>query len=121
MKFLVPILFAAGAFAAEPISPELAVLSAEARGVLAHNCTKCHGQQKQKAELRLDLREAAMKGGESGAVITPGKPDASELIRRLKLPLTDEEAMQPKKGPLDPKDVATLEKWIAAGASGEGN
>ena len=116
MKYLVPILFAASAFAAEPLSPEMAVLSAEARGVLAHNCTKCHGQQKQKAELRLDLREAAMKGGESGAVITPGKSDASELIRRLKLPVTDDEAMPPKKGPLDPKDVATLEKWIAAGA-----
>lgn len=116
MKSYIPILFAASALAAEPIPQELAVLSAEARGVLAHNCTKCHGQHKQKGELRLDLRDAAMKGGESGKSIVPGKPAASELVRRIKLPHTDDETMPPEKGPLDAKDIALLEKWIAAGA-----
>ncbi len=106
----------AGTAVAAPLSQELAILSAEARGILAHNCTKCHGQHKQKGDLRLDLRDAAMKGGESGIAITPGKADESELVRRLLLPKSDDELMPPEKGPLDAKDIATLKKWIAAGA-----
>lgn len=105
-----------GVAAAAPLPQELAILSAEARGILAHNCTKCHGQHKQKGDLRLDLREAAMKGGESGVAIKPSKPDESELMRRLLLPKSDDEMMPPEKGPLDAKDIATLKKWIAAGA-----
>ncbi|MES2568758.1 MAG: c-type cytochrome domain-containing protein, partial [Verrucomicrobiota bacterium] len=46
--------------AAEPGHEEL-ILSAQARGVLAHHCTKCHGQQKQKGGLRLDTREGATR------------------------------------------------------------
>ena len=116
MKIPIFLLFAASAFAAEPLAPEQAALSVEARGVLAHHCTKCHGQQKQKGGLRLDLREAAMKGGDDGAVIAPGKPDASDLIRRIRLAHGDADAMPPEKGPLDPRDLGTLVKWIAAGA-----
>jgi hypothetical protein len=116
MKYLFLILSAASGMAAQPIPQELAVLSAEARGILAHNCTKCHGQHKQKGELRLDLRDAAMKGGESGQSIVAGKPEESELVRRLKLPHTDDELMPPENGPLDAKDIALLEKWIKAGA-----
>ncbi|MEK0449057.1 MAG: hypothetical protein RL088_1325 [Verrucomicrobiota bacterium] len=116
MRILFPLLAVATLAQAEPLSPELALLSAEARGVLAHNCTKCHGQHKQKGGLRLDLRDAAMKGGESGAAIKAGKPDESELLRRVMLPKDDDEIMPPEKGPLDPKDAATLRKWIAAGA-----
>ena len=116
MKILSLLLFATSALAAEPLAPELAALSVEARGVLAHHCTKCHGQQKQKGGLRLDLRDAAMKGGEDGAVIAPGKPDASDLIRRIRLAHGDDDAMPPEKGPLDPRDLDTLVKWIAAGA-----
>ena len=116
MKGLVFLLLATSVAAAEPLTPELATLSAEARGVLAHHCTKCHGQQKQKGGLRLDLRDAAMKGGEDGAVIAPGKADASDLIRRIRLGHGDDDAMPPEKGPLDPQDIATLVKWMAAGA-----
>ena len=116
MKIPIFLLLAVSALAAEPLTPEQAVLSLEARGVLAHHCTKCHGQQKQKGGLRLDLREAAMKGGDEGAVIAPGKPDGSEMIRRIRLAHGDDDAMPPEKGPLDPRDLDTLVKWIAAGA-----
>lgn len=102
--------------ASEPLAPELAALSVEARGVLAHQCTKCHGQQKQKGGLRLDTKEAAIKGGEDGPVIAPGKPDVSELIRRIRLGHGDDDVMPPEKGPMEAKDIATLVKWVAAGA-----
>ena len=97
-------------------SPEELRLSVEARGVLAHQCTKCHGQHKQKGELRLDTREAAMKGGESGASIAPGKPDESDLLRRVVLPTADDEHMPPEKKVIESQNIETLRKWIAAGA-----
>ena len=104
------------ALVAADFSPEQLVLSAEARGVLAHHCTKCHGQQKQKGELRLDTKELALKGGEDGAVFVPEKPAESEIMKRVLLPKGHDEAMPPKDGPLEQADIETLQKWIAAGA-----
>jgi len=112
LRLLLPIV-ASTSFA---FSPDELRLSAEARGVLAHQCTKCHGQQKQKGELRLDTKEAAMKGGENGAAIVPGKPGESELLKRVVLPTADDDHMPPEKKVLEPQDVETLRKWIAAGA-----
>ena len=54
--------------------------------ILAEHCTQCHGvdEKERKSGLRLDQRDAALKGGDSGtAAIVPGKPDKSELIRRI--------------------------------------
>src|SRR4051812_43614940 len=52
----------------------------QVRRVLASYCIECHGPQKQKAGLRLDSREAIVKGGESGPAIVPGKPNESLLV-----------------------------------------
>src|SRR5262245_5459452 len=56
------------------------------RPILANNCLKCHGPDaaERKAGLRLDVREAALGEAESGEhAIVPGKPEASELIKRI--------------------------------------
>src|SRR5438067_11572423 len=45
------------------------------RPVLANHCWQCHGPDKQKASLRLDTREALLKGGETGPAIVTGKPE----------------------------------------------
>ena len=97
-------------------SPEEIQLSVEARGVLAHSCTKCHGQQKQKGGLRLDTKVGATKGGDDGPALVPSQSGEAELLRRIKLPKGHEDAMPPKDGPLDPRDLQTLQKWVAAGA-----
>ena len=58
----------------------------QVRPILVDKCFACHGSdaEHRKGELRLDLRDSAIAGGESGlAAITPGKPDESELIRRI--------------------------------------
>src|SRR4051812_29901588 len=54
------------------------------RPVLADQCLKCHGPQKQKGGLRLDSRATALSGGDSGPAIVPGKPDESLLLTALR-------------------------------------
>ena len=49
--------------------------------LLEARCVKCHGTEKQKGELRLDSLEAALKGGENGPALVPGKPGESLLIK----------------------------------------
>src|SRR4051812_6028187 len=50
------------------------------RPLLTAQCLACHGPTSPKAGLRLDSREALLRGSESGAVVTPGSPGESPLI-----------------------------------------
>jgi hypothetical protein len=84
--------------------------------VLRRHCFECHGNGKQEGGLRFDERAAAVVGGDSGPVFEPGKPDASEIVRRVSLPRIDGEAMPPQGAGLSPREIAALRQWIAAGA-----
>src|SRR5438094_748297 len=48
--------------------------------ILAKSCYACHGPDRQKAELRWDVKAVALKGGAHGPVIVPGKSDQSRMI-----------------------------------------
>jgi len=92
----------------------------DVRPILADHCFQCHGPDDvaRKGRLRLDQRDAAFKGGRSDEpAIVPGKPDMSELVRRL---LADEanRKMPPAKTgkALTPKQIDLLKRWIAEGA-----
>ncbi len=88
--------------------------------VLAEHCTLCHGVDAaaRKSGLRLDLRDSALKGGESGTVaIVPGHPEQSELIRRITS--TDADVVMPPprhKKALSAKQIDLLTRWIKEGA-----
>lgn len=88
----------------------------QVKGIFAHNCYKCHSSQKVKGELRLDQKHMALKGGEDGLIIIPGKPEESEIMRRLTLPRNDEESMPPKGKTLQKQEIELLSYWIARGA-----
>ena len=81
-------------------------------------CVECHGPEKQKGKLRLDSREALLKGGEDGKTVVLGNPDRSDIIRRIALPEDDDDVMPPKgKAPhLTPPQIGRMKMWIAAGA-----
>ena len=86
--------------------------------ILSQKCVSCHGPNKQKGKLRLDGQEWILKGGKSGASITAGNMDASEIIKRIVLPPDDEDHMPPKeKGQLSTHQVALIKWWVQKGAS----
>src|SRR5260370_2192992 len=71
------------------------------------NCTGCHGTQVKLKDLNLTTEETALKGGESGAVVVPGKPEDSILYKKVK-----SGAMPMGKPHLSEKDIATISSWI---------
>lgn len=82
--------------------------------VLLERCIDCHGPDKQKGDLRLDQRSLAFAGEMPSLV--PGKPEDSELFRRLGLPADDEDVMPQKGEPLTAEQHALVRAWIAEGA-----
>lgn len=91
----------------------------EVKTVLDARCTDCHGEAKQKGKLRLDSPEWLLKGSDDGAVLVPGKPDASKLYTLAAAPMDDEDKMPPKGPRLTAEQLATIKGWIAAGAKVE--
>lgn len=90
--------------------------SREVLPVLQRACFECHGAEEARGGLRLHEKTATFAGGKHGAVITAGKPDESELLRRVSLPRTNKEAMPRRGTPLTREEIAKLRDWIAAGA-----
>ena len=86
--------------------------------ILESHCYECHGAEKQKSGLRLDSRQAALTGGESGKpAIVPGNAMASRLVEAITLPTGRKRAMPPNgKRRLEPAEVLTLIDWINRGA-----
>ena len=97
--------------------------SATIEPILERHCYRCHSDETQEGGLRLDRRDAALAGGDSGRqAIVPGAVDDSEIVRRLFLPRDDEHAMpaENRKRP-DPAELVALLDWIAAGAPWPGD
>lgn len=86
--------------------------------ILAANCYSCHGANEQRGQLRLDSYAFIMRGGKDGKVITPGNIKTSDLVRRIHLPRSDNDAMPPQgKRALTADEMKVIELWIASGAS----
>jgi hypothetical protein len=109
---LASVVVQASAAPPEPPPEQVKFFEEKVRPILAENCYKCHGSEAQKGQLRLDLREAALAGGESGAVIVPGKPAESLLVEAIKW----ESFEMPPTGKLSESQIATLTEWIKLGA-----
>ena len=89
----------------------------DVRPIFQKHCTECHGEKKQKSGLRLDVRAAAMKGGDThGASIIAGKAQESPLLKLITS--TDKDERMPPKGEgLPASEIATLTRWISEGAA----
>lgn len=93
--------------------------SREIQPLLGKHCVLCHGPDEAEAGLRLDQPESASALLDSGMhAVIPGRPDESELLRRVTT--SDEsERMPPDAEPLSADEVELLRRWIAGGASYE--
>ena len=108
------------------VSPGYNTLAAEVdflrdvRPILSSHCFKCHGPDEatRKADLRLDIREEALKPAKSGQkAIVPSEVEESELMRRVFA--SDQDDLMPPpatKHPLDNRQKEILKQWIAQGA-----
>ncbi|MDB6131260.1 MAG: Planctomycete cytochrome [Verrucomicrobiales bacterium] len=92
----------------------------DVRQILSDNCFYCHGPDAshRKAKMRLDVREEALKK----EAFVPGKPDKSEVVRRI-FSADPEELMPPPDSnkKLSPAQKELLKRWIAEGSTYEGH
>ena len=97
------------------------------RPVLAESCMDCHGRLR-RGNLRLNSREAMLRGGDSGPAIIPGDPSGSLLIQTVRHEIEGQE-MPRDEDPLNPRQIEGLIEWIrmdapwpsvAEGAEGAG-
>ena len=86
------------------------------RPIFESRCYSCHGTEKQKGGLRLDVKEAALKGGDDHAPnIVPGKSKESPLMKFVRG--EEEDLVMPPKGKrLTAEQTALLARWIEEGA-----
>jgi hypothetical protein len=93
---------------------------ADIQPIFEEHCASCHGDRKQKGDVRLDRRVDLLRGGESGIPsLVPGNPGESFLIEVLKDP--DPEFRMPfEEDPLSEDQIALIEEWIAQGADWPG-
>src|SRR5580658_10978219 len=83
--------------------------------ILEKNCYSCHGPTRQKAELRWDVKAIALKGGEHGPDILPGKSAESRMIQ-LVAAINPDQVMPQKGDRLTAEQVGLLRAWIDQGA-----
>ena len=102
-----------GVLRAQDSSKAVEFFEKEIRPLLVDKCQSCHGEKKKEGGLLLIGRDSVLKGGETGAAVVPGKPEASLLIRAVGY--LDEPKMPPK-GKLPDADVAKLKRWVKLGA-----
>lgn len=116
-QFLMVVLFFTGTAAIQAAGK--LQFNRDIRPILSDKCFHCHGpdSKNQKADLRLDVREAAIKDGH----IRPGDPESSMILERI-LSSDPDEVMPPPKsklGNLTSQEVETLRRWIREGADYE--
>ena len=90
----------------------------DVKPIFEKTCFKCHGSEKQKAKLRLDSLDAALKGSENGKVIESGNSAKSVLVHNIARIGDEDDAMPPegKGDPLTKDQIGLIRAWIDQGA-----
>jgi mono/diheme cytochrome c family protein len=83
--------------------------------LLRDRCLACHGPVAQKGDLRLDAGPLFVADGDKRNIVVPGRPDDSELLRRVRAQ-DHSERMPPEGSPLSAEQVDRLTRWVEAGA-----
>jgi len=105
-------------------SEPVRVTYADVGKIFGQSCTVCHSGSSPPLGLRLDNYANVMAGSQTGPVVIPGKPDESELVRRVRG--IDQPRMPFGKPPLQEGEIGVVVRWVEAGApennkTGSGN
>jgi hypothetical protein len=84
--------------------------------IFANACYSCHGEKKQQSSFRLDRKDDALRGGEIGKAIVPGKSADSALIRYVAGHVPDMLMPPKKENRLTADQIGLLRAWIDQGA-----
>ena len=117
LTLILAIATAAVAFAQTKLPPAATIkvdFEKDVQPILAQKCHSCHGDEAQQSGLRLDRRQAALRGGDYGPVIIPGDSAKSKLIHRVAN--GDGGLQMPPTGPLSDGEIGILRAWIDQGA-----
>ncbi|WP_035349411.1 c-type cytochrome domain-containing protein [Edaphobacter aggregans] len=99
----------------EAAKPEF--YTTKVKPIFEANCYRCHAGMNHRGGLTLSTKAGMMKGGKDGTVLVPGDSSASLLVKLIRHagPVNDPKPMPPK-AKLTDADVATVERWVRAGA-----
>lgn len=108
-KLILAVLCAGGAAASALRADEATdTFRQQIQPLFARHCLRCHGTAPRKAELNLSDLAGVLRGGESGAVVVPGRPDDSPLFR-----LISAGDMPPDQATsLTADEIAVIRQWI---------
>jgi len=84
----------------------------EIRPLLSERCVGCHGAKQQSGGLRLDSREAILRGGDSGPAAVSGDVAASLLVQAIRY---DGDLQMPPEQPLGMPQREALTQWVRLG------
>jgi mono/diheme cytochrome c family protein len=103
------VLSAAAGFAAADAS-----FAERVKPIFERHCVSCHSGERPKGGLDLTVAGKALAGGESGPLLTAGKPDESPLLDYIS---GDEPAMPKDAPPLKADEIEAIRAWISSGAA----
>lgn len=100
--------------AAEPDWPreQIEFFERQIRPILAAQCWNCHGEKKVESGLRMDSREAILKGGDRGEIVLPRESAPGLLMHAIR---RDGELKMPPNGRLTAEQISAFSKWIENG------
>jgi len=100
----------------EAATPEF--YKTQVQPILQTNCYRCHGGSNHRGGLNIETRAGMLKGGHDGPVLVPGDPANSLLVRlvRHEGPPNDPMPMPPRGPKISDQNIATVERWVRAGA-----
>lgn len=100
----------------DPASPEF--YTGHVEPIFKKHCFRCHAGLNHRGGLSMSTRAALLRGGKHGQAIVPGDEANSLLVKLIRHEGTakDPEPMPSKSAKLADADIATVERWIQAGA-----
>ncbi|MDX2146327.1 MAG: c-type cytochrome domain-containing protein [Planctomycetota bacterium] len=99
------------------VATDLAWKEHPAGKLLIQYCIACHAPTKAKDGVDVSTYASTMAGGDEGAIVLPGNPDRSVLLRLMKRPIDARKRMPPRGEPQPSEaEIAVIEAWIARGA-----